>query len=107
VTFGYDPTTHLLASVTLPDGRAVHYAYSSCLLSSVTDPTGAVTTYKYDGSGRLTDTVDANGHTRIHNVYGSDGRVSQQTAALGNVSTFGWDATTQTSTMTDARGGTW
>jgi len=33
--------------------------------------------------------------------------VTEQLDARGNLSTFSWDAPTETSTMTDARGGTW
>src|SRR5207245_2151365 len=97
----------LLTDVTLPDGRKTHYGYTGGLLTSVTDPTGAVTTYSYDASGRLTDCIDANGHARVHNTYGADGRVASQTDPRGNVSTFSWDAAMQTSTMTDARGHAW
>jgi YD repeat-containing protein len=107
ITFGYVPGTALITSVTLPDGRSVRYGYTSGLLTSVTDPAGGVTTYSYDSAGPLTSIVDPNGHTRVSNVYGSDGRVISQTDALGHTSTFSWDPATSTSTMTDARGGTW
>lgn len=107
ITFGYAPGTALITSATLPDGRSVHYGYTSGLLTSVTDPAGGVTTYSYDSAGRLTSIVDPNGHTRVSNVYGADGRVISQTDALGHTSTFSWDPATSTSTMTDARGGTW
>ena len=107
ITFGYDPGTALITSVTLPDGRSVHYGYASGLLTTVTDPAGGKTTYSYDSAGRLTSIVDANGHTRVSNVYGAGGRVTAQTDALGHTSTFAWNPATSTSTMTDARGGTW
>ena len=73
ISFGYDPGTALITSVTLPDGRSVHYGYTSGLLTTVTDPAGAKTTYSYDSAGRLTSIVDANGHTRVSNVYGAGG----------------------------------
>jgi RHS repeat-associated protein len=107
ITFGYDPGTTLITSVTLPDGRSVHYGYTSGLLTTVTDPAGGKTIYSYDSADRLTSIVDPNGHTRVSNVYGAGGRVTAQTDALGHTSTFAWNPATSTSTMTDARGGTW
>ena len=107
INFGYDSATHLRTSVTLPDGRKVTYGYTGGRLTSVTDPEGNVTSYSYDSAARLIKVIDANGHTRVSNTYGSDGRVTAQTDALGNTSSFTWDAATQTATMTDARGGVW
>lgn len=96
-----------LTGVSLPDGRSVTYGYTGGLLTSVTDLRGKVTAYEYDASGRLTRIVDPNLNTVIQNAYGTGGRVISQTDPLGNLSTFGWDKATQTSTMTDARGSTW
>ena len=56
---------------------------------------------------RLTTITDANDHVVVTNEYGADGRVSAQTDANGNRSTFGWDPATGTATYTDAAGQAW
>jgi len=106
VIFGYDAANHL-DTLALPDGRTVKYGYSGDSLTSVTDLAGNLTQYFYDASGRLSEVIDQNGHSRIRNVYGADGRVAEQFDALGERTQFDWDESTQTSTMTDARGGVW
>jgi RHS repeat-associated protein len=96
-----------LTKLALPDGRSVAYAYTGDLLTSVTDMAGGTTIYRYDAGGRLSEIVDPNGNSVVRNTYGPDGRVTDQLDALGHRSTFAWDPATQTSTMTDARGGRW
>ena len=97
----------LLASVSLPDGRSVQYGYTNGLLTSVIDARGGTTNYEYDAGNRLSKIIDQNQHTIVHNVYGADGRVTDQYDARDDHSTFGWDPATQTATFTDARGKTW
>lgn len=97
----------LLTGISLPDGRSVSYGYTSGLLTSVTDVRGNSTTYNYDGNQRLDTVVDQNNHTVVDNTYGPDGRVTQQTDARGKLWQFAWNATTETSTVTDPRGKQW
>ena len=96
-----------ITKLTLAGGRFVSYGYTSGRLTSVTDLRGGTTQYTYDGSGRLASIVNQNGHTLVQNVYGSDGRVTQQSNAAGISGTFSWDAANMISTMTDANGGVW
>jgi RHS repeat-associated protein len=97
----------VLTKIALPDGRAVNFTYTpGGRLSSVQDLRGGITTYTYTPA-QLTKIVDQNGHTVVENVYGADGRVIEQTDALGKKSTFSWDSATQTSVMTDPRGNKW
>jgi RHS repeat-associated protein len=100
-------TNGLLSSATLPDGRSVQYGYTNGLLTTVIDARGGTTSYEYDSGDRLSRIVDQNQHTVVENVYGSDGRVTDQYDARGGHSTFGWDPETQTATFTDARGKVW
>jgi RHS repeat-associated protein len=97
----------LLTGISMADGRTVGFAYTSGRLTTVTDVRTGTITYEYDGSGRLTNIKDQNNHYVVRNTYGGDGRVTQQLDPLGNQSTFSWNPTTQTSTMTDARNNQW
>lgn len=105
-TYTHDPSGRL-TQIDLLGGRTVRYSYMDSRLAAVADVRGATTTYQYDSAGRLAQVIDANGHSIVRNVYDAAGRVVEQLDPLGNRSTFAWDPTTQTSTMTDARGGVW
>jgi RHS repeat-associated protein len=94
-----------LRQLTLPDGRQVSFMYANGLLSSVTDLRGGTTSYTYDAGGRLATIVDADGHTAVQNSYDGGGRFTRQLDALGHVTTYSWNAGTQTETVTDPRGG--
>lgn len=96
----------LLSQLSGPGGT-VAYAYTNDRLTSVTDVAGKQWTYRYDGSGRLDQETDPLGHAVVTNVYNANGRVTSQTDALGRVTTFAWTESTQTLTITDARGNTW
>lgn len=97
-----------LATVAGPPSRTVSYTYDATgRLATVTDARGKLTTYTYEPGGRLERIVDANDHTVVFNEYGPDGRVVAQTDARGKRGTFAWDAVTEVSTYTDARGGEW
>jgi len=106
ITLTHGDAAGHLTRAALPDGRHVDYGYTGNLLTSVRDVRGGTTTYGYDGSNRLADITNQLGKQVVHNVYGSDGRVTQQTTPQGTT-TFGFDAATGTATMTDARGKTW
>lgn len=106
IDFAYDASNQL-ASVRLPDTRSVSYTYTSGHLASVTDVRGGVTSYVYEAGGRLEKIIDQDSKTIVRNVYGPGGRVTEQYDALGKKSTLAWEPSTQTATMTDARGGAW
>jgi YD repeat-containing protein len=97
----------LLSQVALPDGRHVGYGYTNGFLTSVTDARAGTIQYTYDANGRLAKVIDQNNHTQVDNLYGPDGRVSQQTDARGKISYFSWNPQTETQTLTDPRGKVW
>jgi RHS repeat-associated protein len=106
ISFSYDGG--MLSQVSLPDGRHVGYGYDgNGRLATVTDARNGITRYTYDPNGLLATIVDQNNHTVVQNTYGADGRVIRQLDAHGNLSTFDWDASTQTATYTDPRGNKW
>jgi RHS repeat-associated protein len=92
------------------DGHSASYAYttagSAARLTSVIGVDAKTTTYTYDSAtGFLNGIVDPTGTTSTATVYDpTTGRVIKQTDAAGGVTTFGWDATTQTATITDPDG---
>jgi YD repeat-containing protein len=96
ITLTYD-ANNLLTGLSLPLGRSITYGYTSGRLTSVTDPRGKVTSYTYDANGLLNKITDPRLNALVQNTYGSDGRVTQQTDALGNSGTFAWNPWTQTS----------
>jgi len=106
VEFAYE--NDRLASVTLPDGRAVSYSYSEGgRLVGVTDPEGEMARYEYDGDGRVTKAFAAGGDLVVANRYGDDGRVVEQIDGRGETTNFAYDGRAQRTTMTDANGGQW
>ncbi len=108
ITVAHDPTTGLLSSLTLSDGRYVGFTFTNGLLTDIHNLDGSHTTYGYDAGNRLTSITDANGHQVVRLVYDSNtGRVTDQYDANNNHTTFTWDSTTQTSSMTDPRGHVW
>jgi YD repeat-containing protein len=106
VTLAYDGAG-LLASVTSSDGRSVSYGYTNGRLASVTDAASKVWTYVYESRGLLEKEIDPLARTVFRNVYDQDGRVIEQYDALNNKTTFAWDYTTQTASITDARNKLW
>ena len=106
ITFTYNGSG-LLSQVSLPDGRNVQLGYTGGLLTSVTDPRSKTTTYAYDNHNWLLRETDPNGHRVFDNTYSADGRLTQQLDALNHQTTFAWNPTTQTSSVTDARGKVW
>ena len=90
LTFNYDPSSFQLKSVTLPDGSAIRYTYTSVSsqaaqgyqLISVTWPDGSARSYVYDEQGlsastvgnKLTGVIDESGTRYATYTYQSDGR---------------------------------
>ena len=107
-TITFTTTSGHLTGIALPDSRSVSYGYTSGKLTSFTDLNGHTVSYGYDTNGLLNQITDQNGNTVIANVYdGTSHRVTEQTDGRGHHSYFSWNATTQTSTYTDARGKEW
>jgi RHS repeat-associated protein len=106
-TITFTHSSGLLTKITMPDSSSVSYGYSNAQLTSVTDLNGKVWSYSYDTHGFLASETDPLGHTQFQNTYGSDGRVTQQTDALNHTTTFSWDASTQTETVTDPDNHVW
>ncbi len=104
LTFAYDGSGHT-TSVADPLGRATTYGYDgSGNLISATDPEGETTSYTYDSAHRMLSITDPRGHVIMTNVFDSQGRVSQQTNALGKSWNFTYDPSTLTTTETDPLG---
>lgn len=109
LTFAYN-AQGLLSSVTPQGvtGSATSYTYTSGRLTGVTKPGGVQVAYTYDANGLLASVRNlASSTPQVKVTYGSDGRVVSQTDGNGKVSTWTWDAASQTSTMTDPLGGEW
>ena len=100
----------LVSSVTTADGRSVSYGYDTAdRLTSVTDVRGKLWTYTYAGAtSLLTSQQDPLGNFPVRNTYDlGTGRVVSQLDALGNQTTFSWDAVNLIGTMTTPGGGLW
>ena len=90
LSFVYD-NSYRITSITDPIGRSVSYTYNSQgTLASVTDVNGGLTSYSYDGQNDLLSITDPRGITYLQNTYDQNGRVIQQVAADGGVTTFNY-----------------
>jgi len=84
----YDPTSHLLTKVSLPDGRHVDYGYTSGQLTSVTNMNGNATTLGYDSNGYLNSIEDALSHFPLRLTYDGSGRVVAEQDGENNVTNY-------------------
>ncbi len=106
-------TSNELTSITLPGSRTVTYTYvasgssNTGQLATVTDLRGKVWTYAYNSANLLTSLTNPLSHAVFTNTYDKDSRVLTQKDALNNTTSFSWDASSQTDTVTDARSHTW
>jgi RHS repeat-associated protein len=90
LSFTYD-STNRITLITDPIGRTVKYTYNSQgTLATVTNATGGVTSYTYDANNNLLTTTDARGVVVMQNSYDANGRVSQQIQADGGVLKFAY-----------------
>ena len=81
-----------ITEITLPDGASISYEYDADNhLIAVTNPEGDVRRYEYDSEHRMTAWYDENGTQVIENVLDEEGRVIEQTDALGGVMTFEYE----------------
>ncbi len=106
ITFAHD-ANGLLTSITVPSVGTVSYGYTNARLTSYTDLRGKIWTYAYDSHGFLASETDPLSHRQFQNTYGDDGRVTQQLDALDNATTFSWNQSTQTETVTDPNDHVW
>ncbi len=126
VTLAYDGNGRL-GTVTAQGGATLTLGYDgNGRLSTVADPLTATTTYIYDGNGdlinvarpdagieqysysshRLSQVVDATGHTLFQNSFDSIHRVVQQSDALGKSLTIQYSTPAAgVTTVTDPEGG--
>ena len=100
-------TAGMLAS--LSDGtRTVNYAQTGSLLTSVTGPLGGTSTYAYDGvnpvPGLLTARTLPETNAPYTQIWDTSGRVTSQTDALSNSTSFAYSA--GATTVTDPLGQT-
>ncbi|WP_160295443.1 RHS repeat-associated core domain-containing protein [Demequina aurantiaca] len=97
-----------ISSATTSDGRAVGYTYASTAgakrLTGVTAVDGTATTYDYASTGGISAITDPLGHVSARNKYDAAGRITSQRDERGAKTTFGWDESTQTATITDPTG---
>jgi RHS repeat-associated protein len=110
--FGRDPAgTGLLTSITDPRGKVTSFEYAQDNLTTVTTPLGNKTTMAYDGSGRMTSSVEPRGNVTGANPdqfrwtysYDNADHVLTQTDPLGNVTTWTYDPVGNLKTVTDAK----
>ena len=84
-----------IASVADTAGRTVSYSYdaASGCLTGVTDACGKSWSMAYDPQNfALTRTVDPDGQVTLKNVYNAMAQVTNQTSAVGGVTTLGYVA---------------
>jgi RHS repeat-associated protein len=112
MTLAYNASNEL-SSITLPGSRTVSYTYvasgsgNSGQLATVTDLRGKTWTYAYTTNNFLQKLTDPLSHVVFNNTYDTDGRVLTQKDALNNQTSFSWNASSQTETVTDPRNHTW
>ncbi|MGY5054066.1 DUF6531 domain-containing protein [Streptomyces sp. 900105755] len=111
-SFGYNPTTGLLETVTTPRGKITHYGYDTDgNLTSVTTPKGNETTYTYDAYERVHTVVDPRGNvpgadpTKYTTTYTYDDadRVKSVTNARKYTTGYGYDEVGNLTSVTDAK----
>ena len=90
-----------IVGVETDDGRTVSYDYATVdgdpHLTAVEDVTGQTTEISYDATtGRLDGITDPTAGESAQNVYDGNGRITEQTDANGEVTTFDWQPVTGT-----------
>lgn len=94
----------LIRKIILPDYRKVTFGYENSRLTSFVDARGFTWKYRYSPAGLLTEVVTPQNVVDFHNEYNAAGRVVSQKDAVGNETTFAWDAAKQESVTTDPDG---
>jgi RHS repeat-associated protein len=94
-----------LTQVSSSDGRSVSYTYNSPgQLATDTDTRGKVWSYTYDTNGLLTKETDPRSKQVFKLVYDNYGRVTDRYDAFNDDTTFSYNFSTQTTTITDPLG---
>jgi RHS repeat-associated protein len=104
ITLGY--TSGLLTTLSLSGGRQASYGYNaSGQLTSVTDLRGKLWTYTYDSQALLQKETDPRGNQAFKVLYDPTSlRASDTYDAFNNHTSFAYNASTQTATVTDPLG---
>lgn len=106
LTFQYDPRGRI-TEVRDHLGRKVSYEFSARDdLIKAHSVDGYTTTYNYNDLDQLTDIIDPDGRVVIHNVYDQKYQVVEQTDAMGRKTTFKYDRTNKTTSVTTPDGWT-
>ena len=90
-----------IVGVETDDGRTVSYDYTTVdggpHLTAIEDVTGQTTDITYDTTtGQLNGITDPTAGQSAQNVYDSNGRITEQTDANGETTTFDWQPVTGT-----------
>ena len=110
VTWNSTGSTAKITKIQGSDGLTVSYGYAvlagESRLQTVTGIDGKNTTYGYDSAtGFVNAITDPEGNVSARTTYDPvTQRAISQKDANGGVSTFAWDAATQTATITDPEG---
>lgn len=112
LNFSYDNFNRIV-SITDPVGRTVQYSYNAQgTLATETDPAGNISAYSYNTQNQMTSVTDGRGIVFLQNTYDANGRVTQQVAADGGITTFAYTllnpqvptSPVQSTTITDPLG---
>ena len=112
LNFSYDSFNRII-SITDPIGRTVQYGYNTQgTLATETDPAGNVSSYAYNSQNQMTSVTDGRGVVFLQNTYDANGRVTQQVAGDGGITTFAYTllnplistSPVQSTTVTDPLG---
>jgi YD repeat-containing protein len=104
VTFLRDAQNRI-TTITDPNGHTLKYAYSVAGdLNTFTDPLNNVSTFVYDGAHDLLSFMDPRGIQPLRNVYDDSGRLIQIIDPNGHVINFTQIIGASTQTITDALG---
>ncbi|MEV4533980.1 polymorphic toxin-type HINT domain-containing protein [Asanoa sp. NPDC049518] len=94
----------LIREIHLPDHRKVRFFYTGNLLTSALDARDKLWKYSYGTNGLLSAVTNPDRVVAVRTEYDANSRVSRQFDALGNLTTFAWNADAQESLTTDADG---
>ena len=96
----------LISKITASTGEVTEYGYTAGQLTSVKGLDGKTTTYSYDATvGLLNGITDPSGAVSARTTYdATTKRAVSQIDESGGTWTFGWNAATETATITDPAG---
>ncbi|WP_078579214.1 T7SS effector LXG polymorphic toxin [Salipaludibacillus agaradhaerens] len=103
LSFTYN-NLELISSIEDHTGRNVSYNYHGENLISYTDPEGNSIHYQYNDNNLLTEIISPNNKGRVKNLYDYQGRVIEQTAPNGGVTSLTYLSDGFTTVVTNALG---